>query len=71
MNYILGGAYKTLLFALYLKNILGEEITIVTYSNIIIKYCKAEKINYIEFEKMLSLFPIGLDQYPNHYGLKK
>lgn len=51
MNYILGGAYKALLFALYLKN-LGKEITIVTYNKDIIKYCTAENIDYIPFERL-------------------
>jgi len=51
MYYILGGAYKGLLFALYLKN-LGNKIVIVTYIEDIIKYCVAENIDYIKFEKI-------------------
>lgn len=47
---MLGGAYKGLLFALYLKNVLGEKITIVTYKKDHINYCKAKNIDYIQFE---------------------
>jgi len=47
MNYVFSAGYKSLLFALYLKNILGKEIIIVTYSTDVEKYCKAEKLNYI------------------------
>jgi hypothetical protein len=50
VNYILGGAYKGLLFALYLKNIVGKKITIVTYKNDTIEYCKNEGINFIQFK---------------------
>jgi len=49
MNYIFCGAYKGLLFGLYLRY-LGKEITVVTYNGDLIKYCKAEKIDYIEYE---------------------
>jgi len=51
LNYILGGAYKALLFALYFKDVLGEEITMISHSKVISKYCKAEKINNIQFER--------------------
>jgi len=40
------------LFTLYLKNVLYEDITIVTYSKVIQKFCKNEHINHIDFEKI-------------------
>ncbi len=52
MNYIIGGSYTTLLFALYLKNVLGEKITIVTHKEDMIKFCKDQNIDYIQYEKM-------------------
>lgn len=52
MYYILGGAYKALLFALYLKNVLGKKITIITYNKDIIQYCINENIDCISFERM-------------------
>ena len=48
MNYIYSGAYKALLFALYLKN-LGKEITVISPHEGIIKYCADVKINCIKF----------------------
>jgi len=48
LNYVFCGAYKALLFALYIKN-LGEEITIVTYSKDVTKYCANENIKCISF----------------------
>lgn len=51
MIYIFGGGYKSLLFALYLKN-LRKKITIVTYNKDTIKYCATENIDYIQFEKV-------------------
>lgn len=50
MIYIFCGSYKALLFALYLKN-LGKKITILSANKDLIKYCVAEKINHIEFER--------------------
>jgi len=52
VNYLLGGAYKSLLFALYLKNILGEKTTIVTYKMHMIEFCKNQKMDYIKFDKI-------------------
>jgi hypothetical protein len=47
MNYVFYLGYKTLLFALYLKNILNKEIVVVTYSTDVVEFCKAEKVDYI------------------------
>jgi len=52
MDYIVGGAYKSLLFALYLKNILGEKITIITYKKDVIRFCEAENIDYIKIKRV-------------------
>lgn len=52
MNYIFCGSYEALFFALYLKS-LGKKITIVTYSKNIIKYCKAEKIDYTKYNQII------------------
>jgi hypothetical protein len=52
MNYLFAGGYKGFLFALYLRNVLGKEITIVTYDKTVIKNCIDENITYIEFEKI-------------------
>ena len=52
MNYILGGTYKSLLFALYLKNVLGEKTTIVTYKTHMIEFCKNQKMDYIKLDKI-------------------
>jgi hypothetical protein len=49
MNYIFCPAYRSLFFALYLKN-LGKEIAIVTYNKDIKKYCIATNIDYLYFE---------------------
>lgn len=51
MEYIFCGAYESLLFALYLKE-MGKKITIVTDNNNIGKYCEIENIKYIKFEKI-------------------
>jgi len=51
MNYIFCGAYESLLFALYIKE-MGGKITIVTDNNNIVKYCEMETIDYIKFEKI-------------------
>jgi len=58
MEYIFCGAYESLLFALYLKEI-GEKITIVTDNNNILKYCEIENIEYIKFEK-ISVTPLKI-----------
>jgi len=50
MNYVFCGAYKALLFALYLKNVEGKKITILTNSKDITKYCEDEKIKCIKFD---------------------
>jgi len=52
MNYLFAGGYKGFLFALYLKNVLARDITIVTYDKTVIKNCIDENINYIEFKKI-------------------
>ena len=49
MNYIYSGSHNSLLFSLYMKN-LEEDITLITYDQDIIKYCKNENIKYIEYE---------------------
>jgi len=51
MNYIQCGAYRSLLFALYLKY-LGKEITVITDNNDVAKYCEAENIPYIGYKKI-------------------
>jgi len=61
LNYILGGAYKSLLFSLYIRNIKGKEITIITYKKDIIEFCKSQDIKYIKFKKI----------YPNFYSIFK
>lgn len=49
MIYAYCGAYKALMFALYIKS-LGKEITVVTYDKDVIRYCSKENINYIELK---------------------
>ena len=49
MNYIFCPAYRSLFFALYLRNS-GKEITIITYNEDIKRYCSATNIEYIYFE---------------------
>jgi len=49
MIYVFCGAYKALMFALYLKS-LGKEITVLTHNEDIIKYCAEENIKCIKFE---------------------
>lgn len=66
MIYVLCGAYKALLFALYLKQ-LGKDITIVTYNKNTIKYCSEEKIKYIPFE----FFQIGFFSFHKIPAFKK
>ena len=79
MNYIFCGAYKALLFALYLKDS-GEEITIVAYNKDLIKYCETEHIDYIEFDcvrlKVTTLYLVFkfkriLDETIEKIGIKK
>ena len=41
-----------LLFALYLKNVLGKEIVIITSNKDTVKYCKAENINYLQINQL-------------------
>jgi len=53
MYYIFCGAYKSLFFALYIRN-QGNKITVLTYNKDIIKYCQAENINCIEFQYIRS-----------------
>lgn len=50
MNYVFCRAPKPLLFALYLKNVLGKEITLVTCDEDMMSYCDIENIKYISFE---------------------
>lgn len=38
---------------LYLKNVLGKEVTMITHSKIIRKFCEDEHINHIDFEKIM------------------
>lgn len=49
MKYIHCGAHRPLLFALALKN-LGNDITIITHNEKIIKFCIKENINYLNYE---------------------
>ena len=53
MNYIYCGAHRPILFALALKK-QNEQITIISYDDQVIEYCKNESINYIKYDfKML------------------
>ena len=67
MNYILGGSYKSLLFALYLKKVKGEKTTIVTYKLHLIEFCKKQNIDYIKFDNI----PIGLLTIGRFFSLKE
>ena len=67
MNYILGGSYKSLLFALYLKNVLEEKTTIVTYKLHIIEFCQKQNIDYIKFDNI----KINLLSIHNIFSLRK
>lgn len=62
MNYVFCVGYKQLFFALYLKNVLEKEIVIVTHSTDVIKFCKSEKITYIQIKqhspRITSLFKL-------------
>jgi len=78
MNYVFCGAYKGLLFGLYLKHS-GEKITIVTDNKDLIQYCKVEKIDYIksvtslafaDFYKILN-FKKKLDETIEKIDIKK
>ena len=51
MNYVFCGGYKTLLFALYLKNVLNKEIVVVTYGTDVVEFCKTEKLDYIQIKQ--------------------
>lgn len=61
MIYIFCGAYKALMFALYIKN-LGKRITIITYNKDIMRYCIEENIDYIKIEfirpKVTSIYKV-------------
>ena len=61
MIYVFCGAYKALLFALYLKS-LRNEITIVTNNKDVVQYCESENINYVKFElirpKVVSIYKV-------------
>lgn len=52
MDYVFCGAYAALFFALHLKK-MGKKITIITHNKNIIKYCKAEKIDYIKYNQII------------------
>jgi len=52
VNYVFCVAYRSLLFALYLKK-KGKKIKIITYNKNIIKYCKKEKIGYIKYNQIV------------------
>ena len=49
MNYVYCGSHLPLLFALSLKN-KGEKITILSFSEDVIKYCNDENIDFIKLE---------------------
>ena len=49
MNYIYCGAHRPILFALALKK-QDEQITIISYDEQVIEYCKNENINYIKYD---------------------
>jgi len=65
MNYVYCRAPKPLLFALYLKNVLGEEITLVTCDKDMISYCDIENIKYIQFELKDTQFEFGKYKIPS------
>lgn len=60
MIYIFCGGYKALLFSLYLKNVLGKKITVITNDKDVIKYCDFQKINYIKYDyrPLVTAYPI-------------
>ncbi|MCK4364487.1 MAG: hypothetical protein KAW45_00380 [Thermoplasmatales archaeon] len=52
MDYVCCGSHLPLLFALSLKN-QGKDISVVTFSEDIIKFCKSENINHIPLEYIM------------------
>jgi len=56
MNYIYSGGYKSLLFAIGMKN-RGKKISIITNNNDIVKYCKTENIKCIHYNFIRLTFP--------------
>lgn len=62
MNYIFCPAYRSLFFALYLRN-LGKSITIITYNKDIKKYCVDTNIDHLYFEVLrpgiISFYKVG------------
>jgi len=69
MNYVFSRAPKPLLFALYLKNVLEEEVTLITCDKDTIKYCDIEKIEYIQFELKDTRFEFGKYKIASIYKL--
>lgn len=60
MNYIYCGSHIPLLFALSLKN-KGEKITVLSFSQDVIKYCADENVDYIKLKYVR----------PSFYSIKK
>ena len=67
MYYVFAAGYKSLLFALYIKNVSCKEIVIITYSTNIVKYCEAENIKYI----LIDQFPPRISSIFKLFAFKR